>query len=130
MLTLGVAGVRCSSCGRKHVAPQYVCRACGAEALEPVDLGATGRLLTFTTVRVPPEAMRDQAPYHVGLIELEGGLRLTARIQPLAVKALTRSRVQLVRQDDYGYVFEPISDSAQLVDISTSSPTVASPIKT
>ena len=43
-------------------------------------LGKTGKILTWTIVRVPPGDFMDQAPYPVVLIELEDATRLTCQL--------------------------------------------------
>ncbi|MBI4380371.1 MAG: OB-fold domain-containing protein [candidate division NC10 bacterium] len=40
-----------------------------------------GRLLSFTTIRVPPARFRGQEPYDIAVIDLEEGLRVTARLK-------------------------------------------------
>ncbi len=52
-------------------------------------LGKTGRIISWTIVRTPPAQFMDQAPYGVVLVELEGGMRLTAQLvdwQPKQLK--------------------------------------------
>ena len=36
--------------------------------------------MTYTIIRVPPSQFKDEAPYAMGVIELEGGGRITAQI--------------------------------------------------
>ncbi len=43
-------------------------------------LGRTGKIISWTTVRVPPADFSDQAPYPVALVELDGGGRITAQL--------------------------------------------------
>lgn len=43
-------------------------------------LGKTGKIISWTMVRVPPADFSDQAPYPVVLVELNGGERLTAQL--------------------------------------------------
>lgn len=42
-------------------------------------LGRTGKILSWTVVRVPPADFSDQAPYPVALVELDDG-RITAQL--------------------------------------------------
>jgi uncharacterized OB-fold protein len=39
-------------------------------------IGATGSIVTWTTIRVPPEGYADQAPYSVVLVEFPSGDRM------------------------------------------------------
>ena len=43
-------------------------------------LGATGTLLTWTLVRMPPDGFAEQAPYVVGIIECESGIKIPVQI--------------------------------------------------
>lgn len=43
-------------------------------------VGKTGRIVSWTVIRVPPADFTDQAPYPVALVELDGGGRITAQI--------------------------------------------------
>lgn len=43
-------------------------------------LGKTGKILSWTVVRVPPADFSDQAPYPVVLVELDEGGRITAQL--------------------------------------------------
>jgi uncharacterized protein len=43
-------------------------------------VGKTGKIISFTVVRVPPAGFSDQAPYPVAVIEFDGGKRSTCQI--------------------------------------------------
>lgn len=43
-------------------------------------LGKTGKVATWTIIRVPPGDFTDQAPYPVVLVDLEGGERIQAQL--------------------------------------------------
>lgn len=43
-------------------------------------LGKTGKILSWTVVRVPPADFSDQAPYPVVLVGLDVGGRMTAQL--------------------------------------------------
>ena len=45
-----------------------------------VKLSNTGTVMTYTVIRVAPSQFTDEAPYAVGVVELDGGARLTAQI--------------------------------------------------
>lgn len=42
--------------------------------------GQTGRVISYTLIRVPPADFTDQAPYPVVVVELDGGARITAQM--------------------------------------------------
>jgi hypothetical protein len=72
-----------------------------------VRLGGGGRLISWTVIRVAPQRYAAEAPYTVGLVELDEGLRLTARIDgppeslsrgaPLAVASTDPDRGPIFR---------------------------------
>lgn len=43
-------------------------------------VGKTGRIISWTIVRVPPNGFADQAPYPVVLVELDSGGRIMAQM--------------------------------------------------
>jgi len=43
-------------------------------------LNRTGTVLTYTIIRVPPSQFKDVSPYAMGIVELDGGGRITAQI--------------------------------------------------
>lgn len=43
-------------------------------------LGKTGKIVSWTLVRVPPADFSDQAPYPVVLVEFDGGGRITVQL--------------------------------------------------
>jgi uncharacterized OB-fold protein len=98
---------RCAECGKLSV-NAAVCRFCGAEGGEPLDLSGRARLLSWTVIRIPPARYAAEAPYAVGLVELEEGPRVTARVagdpevlsagQPMVLVTVDAAR---------GPIFEP-----------------------
>ena len=66
-------GLKCSSCGFVTAPPRLACRHCGATDSKVVELSGNGKIVTFTSVFIPPENHRGQAPYLVVVVELEEG---------------------------------------------------------
>ncbi|MEN9315891.1 MAG: hypothetical protein RIS35_2284 [Pseudomonadota bacterium] len=81
---------RCPGCGTFSFPPRNLCRACWRRDVDWVDLPVTGVLYTFTRVHVVPGAFRADAPYAIGIVDLDGGPRLMCRL------------VGEVRADDLG----------------------------
>ncbi len=71
---------KCKGCGFVSFPPRLVCPRCGSREFAPVMLAGSGQLLTYTIIRVPPDPFEDQAPYAVGIAELDDGVRLTAQV--------------------------------------------------
>ena len=73
-------GRRCAACRRLWLDVTYACPTCGGPGGETVRLSGNGRLISWTTIRVPPARYAAEAPYSVGLVELDEGFRLTVRL--------------------------------------------------
>ncbi|MCL0104588.1 Zn-ribbon domain-containing OB-fold protein [Dehalococcoidia bacterium] len=71
-------GLKCNACGGCTVPPKKVCIECASEDLDIVELSGRGEIRTFTVIRVAPEGF--QAPYIVGIVELDEGPWLMGNI--------------------------------------------------
>lgn len=82
-----------------------------------VTLGNLGTLYSFTTVTEAPDGYDDQAPYVVGLVQLDDGPMLTAQITDVDGELRIGDRVEMVTRKlttegtrgmiVYGYKFRP-----------------------
>ena len=72
---------QCDTCKSLSAPPHVSCGRCGAATLRSVTLSGRGRLQSFTTIRIPPARFRGQEPYDIAVIDLEEGLRVTARLK-------------------------------------------------
>jgi hypothetical protein len=109
---------KCKECGSIQFPPRLVCPECGAQEFETVRLSGKGKLLTFTIIRVAPEGFGDLAPYAVGIVELEEGIRVMGQVvdcDPEALKIGDKLVSQFRRINEegktgmilYGYKFVP-----------------------
>ena len=71
---------RCAECGGLGFPPRNLCRACWSRSLDWVTLAPGGRLYSFTRVHVAPGAFRADAPYAIGMVDLDDGVRLMCRL--------------------------------------------------
>ncbi len=71
---------KCKKCGYVSFPPRLICPQCQNREFEEVKLAEKGKILTFTVIRVPPQQFVDQAPYAVGIVELDDGVKLTGQI--------------------------------------------------
>ena len=74
---------KCNECGTEILPPKPMCTNCLSTNLRWIELDGTGKLLTYTVIHVAPEQFQDIAPYIVGIIELQNGLRLPGMIRDL-----------------------------------------------
>jgi len=71
-------GSRCKSCGETFFQNRVCCRRCTSEDMERVSLNQTGKLYSFTTIRVKPPHFLGDVPYLMGVVELPEGERIRA----------------------------------------------------
>ena len=115
---LSLKGSKCKKCGAVYFPPRKICVKCGSDEMEEYDLPHGGKLISWSVVRYPPREFEEFAPYIVGLVELDDGLRVIAQIvdvdlddlkEGMRVKAVVRRVYEngsrgIVR---YGYKFAP-----------------------
>jgi scaffold protein (connect acetoacetyl-CoA thiolase and HMG-CoA synthase) len=108
----------CTKCGKWHFPARLVCDECHGEEFEKRNMRRTGKILTYTVIRVPPATFKDEAPFAVAIIEMDDGPRLTAQIadwreDELKVGQRVRLEFRKVRTDGeagpihYGYKAVP-----------------------
>jgi uncharacterized OB-fold protein len=117
-------GSRCKKCDARYVPPRSICVKCYSSDMEWVEMKGKGRLAAFTCITVAPPFMMAQGynrknPYISGVVELEEGGRVDARIEvidpakpeeikvgtPLKVKYLHR---QVGEKKETYLAFEPL----------------------
>jgi len=115
---LSMKGSKCNKCGAKYFPPRKVCVKCGSKDMSEYELPRGGRLIAWSIVRYPPKEFDEFAPYIVGLVELDDGLRVIAQIVDVEVDQLhvgmrLKSTVRRIYEDGsrgivrYGYKFIP-----------------------
>ncbi len=71
----------CEKCNSLYFPPRMVCRKCGKETkMRSRKLAGNGKIYSYSTVRVPTEAFKENAPYTVGIIELDEGPKVEGHI--------------------------------------------------
>jgi uncharacterized protein len=71
---------RCKGCGAIYFPPRLICRECKSREFETFRLKDTGKVVTHTVIRTPSDEFTGQAPFAVGIIEMDDGVRLTCQI--------------------------------------------------
>ena len=104
-------GSRCKQCGDLFVPPRPICVKCAGDDLVWEEMKGTGQLAAFTCISIGPsfmiaEGYNRKNPYCSGVVELDEGPRVDARIEgvdsknpetikvgtPLTVKFIHRQR--------------------------------------
>ena len=73
-------GFRCNDCGVTVFGPATFCQSCTSFDVEPVDLGGSGTLYSYTIVRIPPAGWPGDVPYILGQVELPSGPQVLAEV--------------------------------------------------
>ena len=79
-------GSRCKECGTHFIPPRSICVGCYKSQMEWVEMTGKGKLAAFTCITIAPPFMIAQGydrdhPYCSGVVELEEGGRVYARIE-------------------------------------------------
>jgi uncharacterized OB-fold protein len=109
---------KCLGCGKVCFPPRLICPKCGYRKFEKIRLSDEGVIKTYTVIRVAPSQFSTQSPYAVGIVELDGGVCITAQIVDVPLDSISlgqRVRVEFRRiQEDgaagilcYGYKCVP-----------------------
>ena len=71
---------KCIDCGAVIAPPSGTCYSCVSNKMEWTDVSGNGKLISFTVIHIAPEEFEEEAPYFVGIVELEEGTRVTSRL--------------------------------------------------
>lgn len=70
----------CEGCGATLFPPRPVCPHCKGRTFRTTTLPGTGKVITYTVVRVGADKFSKETPFPVAIVELDNGVRLTAQI--------------------------------------------------
>jgi hypothetical protein len=99
-------GSRCKKCGALYTPPRSLCIKCYGLEMEWVKMKGTGKLAAFTCITVGPKLMIEEGfnrnnPYCVGVVELDEGTRVDARIEGVDAKNPETIKVGMPVRVDY-----------------------------
>ena len=81
-------GVNCRRCKALLVPPRNLCPKCLGTDFEWRSLKGTGTLMTYTVIHFPPTQFQALAPYAVGIVKLQEGVRLPGMIKNVKLEEL------------------------------------------
>jgi hypothetical protein len=110
---------KCKSCGKLFFPPRLICDACKSREFEAITLNREGVVKTYTVIHVAPSQFVDQAPYAIGVVELNDGISLLSQIvdcefEKLKIGMPVRLEFRKVSEDgkggiiNYGYKCVPV----------------------
>lgn len=72
---------KCLECAKNFFPPRPSCPYCGSNRLQWETMVEQGKLFSWTVVHAPAlPALRGEAPYILGLVELQAGPRIVGRV--------------------------------------------------
>jgi len=71
---------RCTACGEATFPPKPICPHCWHGEVSWIELGAEGRLYSWTRIHAGPAVFSAELPYAVGVVDLDEGIRLAVRL--------------------------------------------------
>jgi uncharacterized OB-fold protein len=78
-----IAVSQCANCGTQQAIPSATCFNCGSTRLEVQRHSGAGRIFSWVVCHYPfADDLREEVPYTVVLVELEGGGRIYGRLEP------------------------------------------------
>lgn len=96
---------KCRKCGEIYFPHRLICPECGHTEFEKLNFSGKGKLHTFTIVRTAPSGFTDFAPYAVGVVELDEGIRIMGQItdcNPESLKTGDRLVTKFRRMNEEG----------------------------
>ena len=94
-------GNLCDDCKAIMVPPRMTCMKCRENRLKWFQLSGKGSLETFTVIHVAPTFLKDKAPYAVGIIKLEEGPMITARLVDVDVQRPEAIKIGMAMVADF-----------------------------
>ena len=91
---------RCGDCGRHFFYPRALCPHCLSDQLEWVRASGRGTVHSFTVVHRTSEEFIADLPFPVGLVDLDEGVRMMARLDVAEPEVGMPVRVVFERVDD------------------------------
>ena len=79
---------KCVKCGKIHLPPRPLCSNCYSKEFTWVPVSGKGKLLTYTVISIAPQEFQALTPYGVGIVEMEGGLKIPGLIQDIRQEQL------------------------------------------
>ena len=82
---------QCKKCNAKYLPPRSLCTRCYSGEVEWIELKGRGTLAAYTVIAVGPSSMIEEGydrknHYCSGIVQLDAGLRISARILGVDVK--------------------------------------------
>jgi uncharacterized OB-fold protein len=81
-------GGMCTKCGKVHLPPRPICDNCYSKDFKWTEVPSKGKLVTYTIIHIAPAQFQSMAPYAMGIVELENGLKIPGMIKEVALEQI------------------------------------------
>lgn len=75
-----IQGSKCTNCAKFYYPPVKICQACDCRQMHNHIFSGKARLISWSKVYTAPSGFDRKDDYIVGIVELEGGQRMTTQI--------------------------------------------------
>jgi uncharacterized OB-fold protein len=109
-------GSKCKVCGQNYFPPRDRCFTCFSSEMEQIKLSQTGKLYTYTIVRMP--VAKYKPPLALAWVELPEGIRVFTQLKGwenvqlkigMPVKLVLDTLWTEENKEVYGYKFTPVT---------------------
>jgi uncharacterized OB-fold protein len=98
---------KCLACEHLTFPPKPICPNCWSSAVQWIELRGTGVLRSYTEVCAAPSMFAAEAPYVLGLVDLDEGVRCLSRIDAAWDDLRPDDHVEVrFREAEPAYLFE------------------------
>jgi hypothetical protein len=104
-----VSVMRCSKCGALDPGPRDLCQRCHGR-LAPHDVAGTGALVSWTLIRRPPTAFKEDGEYAVAVVRLDAGVQVTGRLAEPDERIRPGAKLRAVGRVRNTTLFEVVGD--------------------
>lgn len=71
---------RCDKCGKVFFPPRLICNKCAGRQFTNFNMKNTGKVVTHTVIRTPADEFSGEAPFALGIVQMDDGARVTTQI--------------------------------------------------
>jgi hypothetical protein len=74
-------GTKCITCNSVYYPPKNLCPECRRKGkIQDFQFAGTGKIISYTIIRVPPEGFEKNVPYAVAIIQLDEGTNISGQV--------------------------------------------------
>jgi len=90
--------LKCNKCQKLYLPPKYICSQCNHTDFSTIAVKGDGEIFTFTTIRMPFDEFKEEAPFSFAEVVLNEGLVVPARISNEDKKIKIGSKVSFDKE--------------------------------